>query len=296
MNQRQQFLEAIYSDPQNDTRKLVFADWLEEQGDPRTELIRNDRLFILEDTRTVRDFFTKLTPDFKDDLEVLGIDPKITNWATPLASRGFVDGLKLTGLQLERHAKEIEALQFLTWLWVTATQFSQLNNINLNNLQSLWITNSVVPYESPWPTTINPPALRELRLGRITNNCPILLYPRNDQLDQPYLQQLERLSLANTNIDLYNISSLTFTPEITELAGRLVYSVNIPTMKSIGKISLASTKLAFLDFRHNKILTKMEKKALIKNLAWLKLPGPRTEEEKTTSYQLMELEKKNFFI
>src|ERR1700722_7608798 len=34
------FLEAIMEKPDDDSLRLVFADWLEERGDPRGELLR----------------------------------------------------------------------------------------------------------------------------------------------------------------------------------------------------------------------------------------------------------------
>src|SRR5262245_10793012 len=34
------FLSAIEADPSDDTNRLVYADWLEERGDPRGEYIR----------------------------------------------------------------------------------------------------------------------------------------------------------------------------------------------------------------------------------------------------------------
>src|SRR5690242_9635328 len=34
------FLRAILEDSENDTPRLVYADWLEERGDPRGEFIR----------------------------------------------------------------------------------------------------------------------------------------------------------------------------------------------------------------------------------------------------------------
>lgn len=36
----QQFLDAIAKEPHIDEPKLIFADWLEEQGDPRAEAWR----------------------------------------------------------------------------------------------------------------------------------------------------------------------------------------------------------------------------------------------------------------
>src|SRR5262245_42550191 len=40
MNDADAFLQAIREDPENDTPRLIFADWLEERGDPRGEFIR----------------------------------------------------------------------------------------------------------------------------------------------------------------------------------------------------------------------------------------------------------------
>jgi uncharacterized protein (TIGR02996 family) len=34
------FLEAIEADPVNPVLRLVYADWLDDQGDPRGELLR----------------------------------------------------------------------------------------------------------------------------------------------------------------------------------------------------------------------------------------------------------------
>jgi uncharacterized protein (TIGR02996 family) len=40
MNLEQAFLDAILADPSNFTPRLIFMDWLDEQGDPRGELLR----------------------------------------------------------------------------------------------------------------------------------------------------------------------------------------------------------------------------------------------------------------
>jgi uncharacterized protein (TIGR02996 family) len=40
MSKLQAFLEAIAANPEDDTARLVFADWLEERGDPRGAFIR----------------------------------------------------------------------------------------------------------------------------------------------------------------------------------------------------------------------------------------------------------------
>ena len=40
MTDNEALLQAICSDPDNVTLRLVYADWLEDQGDPRADFIR----------------------------------------------------------------------------------------------------------------------------------------------------------------------------------------------------------------------------------------------------------------
>src|SRR5215475_13870570 len=40
LNEERAFLTAILERPHDDTTKLVYADWLEEHGDPRAEYLR----------------------------------------------------------------------------------------------------------------------------------------------------------------------------------------------------------------------------------------------------------------
>jgi uncharacterized protein (TIGR02996 family) len=40
MDQEEAFLAAVLAEPDNDAVRLVYADWLEERGDPRAEFIR----------------------------------------------------------------------------------------------------------------------------------------------------------------------------------------------------------------------------------------------------------------
>src|SRR5947208_11915649 len=40
MNHEDGFIQAMLETPDDDTPRLVYADWLEERGDPRSEFIR----------------------------------------------------------------------------------------------------------------------------------------------------------------------------------------------------------------------------------------------------------------
>src|SRR5262245_4317067 len=50
------FWMAIDADPDDDTIRLIFADWLEERGDPRADAIRNR----CEQIRRIKDKFSRL--------------------------------------------------------------------------------------------------------------------------------------------------------------------------------------------------------------------------------------------
>lgn len=52
-----QFLQAILDQPEEDAPRLVYADWLEEQGDPRGEFIR---------IQCQLDALTEVDPDFRE--------------------------------------------------------------------------------------------------------------------------------------------------------------------------------------------------------------------------------------
>jgi uncharacterized protein (TIGR02996 family) len=39
MTQDEAFLQAIWENPEDDTPRLVYADWLQEKGDPHGEFI-----------------------------------------------------------------------------------------------------------------------------------------------------------------------------------------------------------------------------------------------------------------
>ncbi len=87
MSQTEQFFQAVLDDPEDNTLRLIYADWLEECGDPRGELIRVQ--VELEQTphadlhwRTLKNRETELLNEY------------LTEWLGPSARRvwkGFRD-------------------------------------------------------------------------------------------------------------------------------------------------------------------------------------------------------------
>src|SRR5262245_24000733 len=103
MSERQAFLDAIVATPDDDGPRLVFADWLEEQGEgDRAEFIRLQcRLPSLGEDDPERppvearlaELLALRTPEW------LGPDPDCVP-GTPVFTRGFVEELTVGLKQL----------------------------------------------------------------------------------------------------------------------------------------------------------------------------------------------------
>src|SRR5436190_2525391 len=102
------FLRAIREAPDDDTPRLVFADWLEERGDPRGEFIRAQcRLAQMPDDHPAR-------PGLEDHAQDL-LARHGDEWAAPLQGvaedwefrRGFVERVTLPGQALLDHAERL---------------------------------------------------------------------------------------------------------------------------------------------------------------------------------------------
>lgn len=50
MNEEQSLIEAIQADPDSDAARLIYADWLEEQGDARGGFLRAELSFAAAET------------------------------------------------------------------------------------------------------------------------------------------------------------------------------------------------------------------------------------------------------
>jgi uncharacterized protein (TIGR02996 family) len=108
MNQDDAFLQAICEEPDSDDPRLVYADWLEERGDPRGELIRLQ-------CRLAR--MTQADPDWPAcrgrAAELL--DRHQAEWQGPLTGwpgywrfrRGFIEELSVTEAELLARADEL---------------------------------------------------------------------------------------------------------------------------------------------------------------------------------------------
>src|SRR5688500_3802818 len=104
----QPFLEAIRHDPDDDIPRLIYADWLEERGNPRGELVRIQcelaRLPAADERRPAL-----------QSRELLLLNQHAKGWAGPLRAwvsrwefhRGMIETVRLPAERFLRHAEEI---------------------------------------------------------------------------------------------------------------------------------------------------------------------------------------------
>jgi uncharacterized protein (TIGR02996 family) len=137
MDQEQAFLQAMLEDPRDLALRLIFADWLEEHGDPRGELLRLTHLLTQDTEQPNR-------PQMEDWLRWLldaGVQPIGPFWTNAVGMRfaWVPPGVFLMGspdTELERRDDEAQHRVWLTkglWLGVypvTRPQWQVVRGIN----------------------------------------------------------------------------------------------------------------------------------------------------------------------
>ncbi len=191
MTDAERFLAAIVANPDDDTLRLVYADWLEENGDAeRAEFIR---LQIAEaQTRA---------PGSRRSMELLERNRK--RWLIPgipgsqVFRRGFVEYLHISADDFLKHEAMIETAAPVVGLRlsVAAGRTSALVNVGwLSRLRSLDILNDGMgPRMREW---FRPGAFPNLRSLGLRNNRLWSDYVAILVELAPYLPKLERLDLS----------------------------------------------------------------------------------------------------
>ena len=177
MNEREALLRAVCENPDDDTPRLVFADWLQENGDEaRAELIRVQ----VEATRGMeweqRTYFDSYGPR---SAELLAEHER--RWRAELTdspgltwgrfNRGFVDGL---GIIMRRGGLPVEYLPFVFELAPLQNLYLGYGGISCETFLSWsvlrhlhWLELYAPGWsEDDWRRVVDCPALRDgLRLG-----------------------------------------------------------------------------------------------------------------------------------
>lgn len=105
------FLHAIAEAPDDDTPRLVFADWLEEQGDPRGEFIRRqcelEQLDEDDPARPEHESRCQLLLSIHERKWLGGLPPLVHRWRF---RRGLVDWVQVSAKNFLAHGDELFSL------------------------------------------------------------------------------------------------------------------------------------------------------------------------------------------
>src|SRR5579884_1705739 len=196
MNHEQAFLQAIREAPDDDAPRLIYADWLEEQGGSahaaRADFIRIQcRLDELPDDDPARDRLEDEATDLLAEHEA--------EWTEPLHgiaedwrfSRGFIERIRIRGENMLVHAERL-------------FDFAPLRSLHL------LISRNDIPHLAACP---------QLRWVSTLDFSRCQLNDRSLQqlLTSPYLDRLNALNLDGNDINTPGIRALIRSPLFTRL-------------------------------------------------------------------------------
>jgi uncharacterized protein (TIGR02996 family) len=204
------FLQAILDDPDDDGLRLIYADWLEEHGDPRGEFIRVQCELARGPTGRQR---TRLE---NREQELLRQHEK--EWAQPICSlangwtfrRGFIDQVRVAGEKLlkgidelflrtpVRHLQSYWSWEFISSLKRTDLPAALTGCVHLKRLLSLDLSR----------TRLDSSAVQALSVSEHLGNLTALHLSSNTigdggaraLADSPLLARLIHLDLSQNQI------------------------------------------------------------------------------------------------
>jgi len=264
------FLQAILESPDDDTPRLIFADWLEERGNPRGTFIR---------LQCQRAKMTRYDDGWKEILvqESALLKQFETEWSKPVLRlveaveyrRGFIEHVRVSATKLLRngdrlfriapicslrvdHADQLAAIGQSAWMGrVRELDISQ-NPLGHRSLHSL--------FESE--------LCRSLRLLRM-NECGLYFNAVRVIANEANLGNLHSLSLTSNGIGTEGAQVLAGSPHLANLK---ILNLHQNDLQASGAAALATApafRLQRLSLGHNRITN--EGAAMIAN-------GPQFED------------------
>lgn len=230
-----QFLDEIIANPHDDVPRLVYADWLEERGDPRGEFIRLQ--FELTDET--------LDPEHRRDLQIREadlLDEHQTEWTGPVAdlvtrsafARGFIEFVVMPVKDFVERAEEL---------------------YRLAPIRSVMLNCHMISYArgSDPEVLVNCPHLKRLAGLALTGMM------RDDDIVRQLFRRcdfphLERLILAQSGLSDDTVRIIAEAPSLTNLK---VLDLSSNQLRNAAVMALAeSTSLTSLEtllLAHNRI-------------------------------------------
>jgi uncharacterized protein (TIGR02996 family) len=165
MDERRAFLDEVLENRDDDIPRLIYADWLEEQGDPRGEFIRVQ--CQLAETSRLEPEFYDLAGRSLSLMEEYGAD-----WAAELKQdvrktafhRGFIDSITMTARAFAQSAEELFRTIPVHWLrfnYVKGVGPKLAETTALENLRHLDLSGLKIPI-ADLTALLNSPYLRNL--------------------------------------------------------------------------------------------------------------------------------------
>jgi uncharacterized protein (TIGR02996 family) len=254
------FLQDICADPDDDTPRLIYADWLEEHAGPaeatRAELIRvqiscarlaagdsrrpalaaRERELLAAHQRTWRQALPSLTGIFWGPFE-----------------RGFISGVWADFLSLRAHAADVFSAAPIQRLWLGASAGTRMSELA----------------RMDWLTRISALDLHDSSIGPDGLNA---------LLSSPYLTRLRAFYLANNSLGAEGTRALA---EAIPMHRLQVLHLERNSIGDAGARALAESfrlsRLTVLDLAHNGIgnagATQLAYSPCLSNLVRLKLAG-----------------------
>jgi uncharacterized protein (TIGR02996 family) len=187
------FLREIVAHPDDDAPRLIYADWLEEHGDPRGEFIRLQcELARLPDGGPQRGRLKTRSEQLLSGRHIRwanDIGALVNSWAY---QRGFVEEIRLAASQFIKHAVQIFGL--------APVRHVKLDNLGAINSQRFLLV----------------PCLAQLRTLDLSDNALSLRDVRR-LASSPHLAGLTSLILKESRIDTEAARLLAESPHLAGL-------------------------------------------------------------------------------
>ncbi len=213
MSAHDQFLQAIVDDPENDLPRLVYADWLDEQGDPRGEYIR------VQCELAPLDQFDPGRKPLEDRQDTLFKKHK-SKWTKVLKvaairsyefRRGFVE---IVTLNAKNHLQNAEAL---------LDRVPTIREMKINAMKT--VLNELL--ESKW--------LERLEALNFTS-CQMGTRRLKRLLRSKHLKNIRKLDLTSNGLGTAGFHAMMHADTLPNLKTLLLNNMNLPAVEGLEKV------------------------------------------------------------
>jgi uncharacterized protein (TIGR02996 family) len=213
------FLQAILAEPDNDLPRLIYADWLEERGDPRGEFIR-----VQVEIARVQPGDDRLTQLRQREEELLSKYRR--DWLGPLHSlayqwhfkRGFPEEASLPAREFLHHAETLfraTPLRLVRLLKVRDCVHELAACSHLRRLIGLHLTDNQME-DKGLQTLLSSPYLGSIQSLRLGNNW-LGENSGRTVAEARHLQSLQTLSLSDNMLGDRGVVSLAGAAHLSRL-------------------------------------------------------------------------------